>query len=252
MCDKCCVILAAGEGKRMNSEVPKVLVEVLSKPMLGWIVDSVNRSAIKDMCVVCGFKYEMVQEYLKNFYPNCENAVQDERKGTAHALMTAKSFLERHKGGEVLVLGGDSPFIDEKTILSAYKKHRQQVNSATVISSNVENPFGYGRIVRDENKNKVVAIVEENDATADEKAIKEINSGAYWFKVDDLLLHLFDISNDTANGEYYLTSIIKLFLDKRLRVDAFPAACPEIVLGANTPEQLENLNKIAKLKKLGR
>lgn len=230
----------------MNANIPKVLYNVLFKPMLGWVIDSVSKSKIEDICVVSGFKYEMVQKYIDSLNIQCENVVQNERKGTAHALMTAKHFLDCHRGGDVFVLGGDSPFIDEKTILEAYKVHKSQSNSATIVSSNVENPFGYGRIVRDFKENKVIAIVEEKDANENQKKICEINSGAYWFDVDDLLLKLFKISNNTSQNEYYLTSIIKLLLDEGLKVNAFTAISPEIVLGANTPTQLENLNKIAK------
>lgn len=246
MFSKCCVILAAGEGKRMNSDIPKVLYNVLFKPMLGWVTDSVSKSGIEDICIVSGFKYEMVKRYIDSLDISCENVIQNERKGTAHALMMAKSFLNDHRGGDVLVLGGDSPFIDEKTILEAYSVHKSQNNSATIVSSNVKDPFGYGRIVRDIEENKVTAIVEEKDANEEQKKICEINSGAYWFNINDLLLKLFDISNNTSQNEYYLTSIVKLLLEEGLKVNAFTAISQEIVLGANTPTQLERLNEIAR------
>ncbi len=242
----CCVILAAGEGKRMNSDVPKVLSEVLFKPMLGWIIDSVFKSNISDICVVKGFRHEMVQSYLESLSMRCESVIQKERKGTAHAVMTAKAFLEKHKGGDVLILGGDSPFIDKETILGSYQKHKDENNSATIVSAKVENPFGYGRIIRDSGSGPVIDIVEERDATAAQKATKEINSGVYWFKVNDILSKLFEINNNTAQNEYYLTSIIKLFIEEGYRVNAFDAKSPEVVLGANDLKQLEMLNLIAR------
>ena len=225
----CCIILAAGEGKRMNSNAPKVLSEVLFKPMLGWIIDAVHKSEIEDICIVKGFKHEMVQSFLDTLDFKCESVIQKERKGTAHAVMTAESFIKKHSGGDVLILGGDSPFIDKTTILESYKKHKLENNSATIVSSKVDNPFGYGRIVRDTFSGAVLDIVE-----------------AYWFKVDDLLLNLFNISNNTSQNEYYLTSIIKLFLEEKLKVAAFNANSAEVVLGANDLDQLENLNKIAR------
>ncbi len=244
--DTCCVILAAGEGKRMNSDVPKVLSEVLFKPMLGWIIDSVSKSNINDICVVKGFQHEMVQSYLYSLNVKCESVIQEERKGTAHAVMTAKTFLESHKGGDVLILGGDSPFIDKETILNSYKKHKSENNSATIVSAKVKNPFGYGRVIRTLDSGLVIDIVEERDASAQQKSTKEINSGVYWFKTDDILSKLFNIDNNTAQNEYYLTSIVKLFIKEGYKVNAFDAESPEIVLGANDLKQLEMLNQIAR------
>lgn len=246
MSDTCCIILAAGEGKRMNSDEPKVLSKVLFKPMLGWIIDAVSGSNIENICVVKGFKHEIVQKYLDSLDIKCESIIQTERKGTAHAVMTAKEFLESHKGSDVLILGGDSPFIDKETIINSYQIHKTEDNSATIISSKVDNPFGYGRIIRSTLDNTVIGIIEEKDADSKQRATKEINSGVYWFKIDDLLSKLFEIGNNTSQNEYYLTSIIKLFIEDGFKVNAFNAKSSEIVLGANDLRQLEYLNTIAK------
>ncbi len=252
MSNQCCIVLAAGEGRRMNTDVPKVLADVLFKPMLGWVLDAVSKSNVKDICVVEGFKHEVVQKYIESLDIKCESVIQTERKGTAHAVMTAENFLKKRSGGDVLVLGGDSPFIDRQTILDSYEQHKTDKNSATIISSKVENPFGYGRIVRNSPQNSVVAIVEESDASAGQKMINEINSGAYWFKIGDLLSQLFKISNNTSQQEFYLTSIVKLLIDQGFRVNAFEAETSDIVLGANDLLQLENLNRIARNKILDR
>lgn len=242
----CCVVLAAGEGKRMKSSIPKVLSSVLFEPMVGWVINSVMSSKIENICVVTGYKSELVKEYIKTIKGKIQTVVQHERKGTAHAVMTAISFLNKYRGKDVLILGGDAPFIDRQTITKAYKLHKNSNNSATIISSRLENPCGYGRIIRNNFDYNVEAIVEESDASFSQKSIKEINSGAYWFKIDDLLKYLSFVTDDTSQGEYYLTSIVKLMIDDGLRVDAFETSSPNVALGANDVCQLQNLNDIAR------
>lgn len=241
----CSVILAAGEGKRMKSGYPKVLSEVLFKSMIKWVIEAAQNSNIEDICVVTGFRHETVEEYLLNESINCETVIQHERKGTAHAVTMADSFLRKHSGGHVLILGGDSPFIDSNTVKQAYKLHISNKNAATVISAKLENPFGYGRIVRDNSTSIVTAIIEQKDADSKVKVINEVNSGAYWFDIDALLSVIYNISNDTAQGEYYLPDALKLLINKGMKIDAFAADSSEIVLGANDCSQLKELNRIA-------
>ncbi len=244
----CCVILAAGDGKRMKSNIPKVLSSVLFEPMLGWVINSVVRCDISNICVVTGFKHELVQEYLKSLGHSFESVMQSERKGTAHAVMTALPFLQKHAKGDVLVLNGDAPFIDKATITKAYKIHKNSNNSATIISSKLENPTGYGRIIRNSMDYDVEAIIEEQDASFSQRSIKEINSGAYWFKVSDLINHIGKISDATSQNEFYLTSMIKILIDSGYRVDAFETSSPDVALGANDTSQLQRLNEIARNK----
>jgi bifunctional UDP-N-acetylglucosamine pyrophosphorylase/glucosamine-1-phosphate N-acetyltransferase len=240
------LVLAAGEGKRMRSEAPKALCEILFKPMIGWVLDTVKDCGIKNTCVVVGHKNEVLKDYLKSQNYESEFAYQKERMGTAHAVMAADNFLQRYINGDVLILCGDSPFIDKNTVQEAYKLHSQKRNSATVITSVVENSFGYGRIVRNQCTQKVLAIVEEKDAFSDQKQIKEVNSGIYWFRVCDLMESLGDVSEQNAQREYYLTSIIKIFIEKNLKVSAYKSLSADIVLGANDCIQLQNLNEIAR------
>ena len=242
------MVLAAGEGKRMKSSIPKVLSSILFEPMVGWVINSVVNCNIKDICVVAGYRHELVQDYIKSLEYDLEVIIQKERKGTAHAVITAMPFLRQHSQGDVLILGGDSPFIDKKTITKAYKIHKNSNNAATIISSRLENPCGYGRIVRNNEDYNVEAIVEESDASFSQRSIKEINSGAYWFKVGELMNYLGKITNETHQGEYYLTSIIELMIDAGLRVDAFETTSSNVALGANDVCQLQKLNEIARNK----
>ena len=248
----CAVVLAAGEGKRMKSNRPKVLSEVLFKPMLGWVLDAVKASSVQDICCVAGFHHEEVETYLRQFYDGSSAqtsvscVLQQERRGTGHAVMMARTFLEAHRGGQVLVLNGDAPFVKAETIDAALQLHLHNGNAATVISAKVDNPFGYGRIVRNSQTHLLERIVEQKDADEATKAIHEINSGSYWFSVDSLLDVLSDITNSNAQGEYYLTDAIALLLRKRQKADAFLTDDSAAVLGANDCLQLAELNTIAR------
>lgn len=247
----CAVILAAGEGKRMKSNRPKVLSPVLFKPMLQWVIDSAHNARVGSICVVTGYMHEEVEKYLFDLNaggvsPGIEHVLQSERKGTGHAVMMAAPFLRRHRGGNVLVLNGDAPFVDAKIIGEALREHTENDNAVTVISAVLDDPTGYGRIVRSADTHLISAIVEQKDADPETLSICEINSGAYWFKVDDLLDILSFIKNDNKQGEYYLTDAVKLLIAHGKRADAFTTSDPSTVLGANDCVQLNSLNSIAR------
>lgn len=240
------IILAGGEGKRMKSDKPKTLSEVSGKPILEWVLGSVKKSGIDNICVVTGYKKEYIEEYLKALPYPVETTFQSERLGTGHAVMTARQFL-RKNAGDVIILNGDAPFMDVDTITSSLEQHRKSASSATVISAKVSDPTGYGRIVRDESGN-LKAIVEHKDADEKTLLIDEINSGGYWFDSNDLLSVLSEIKSDNKAGEYYLPDAIKLLLSKGKTVGAYAAKSADTVLGANDPQQLEELNEIAKIR----
>lgn len=141
MSEVCGIILAAGEGKRMKSNLPKVLSRVLDKPMLKWVIDAARGAGIEALCVVDGFKREEVERYLATLPEAYETAFQAERKGTAHAVMQARGFLERHRDGDVLILNGDAPFLDEETIRKAYRRHREGNHAVTLISAYLDDPL---------------------------------------------------------------------------------------------------------------
>ena len=246
MSENCAVILAAGEGTRMKSELPKALARVLFKPMLSWVADAVTGSGIDDLCIVAGYRHEKIEQYLNGAFPV---VLQTERLGTGHAVKSAIDFIQAHSGGSVLVLAGDAPLVDSLTIAGALKEHTDKNNGVTVISAILDDPHGYGRIVRDINGN-IEKIVEEKDATDNERTVKEINSGAYWFRCSLLIDALLKLTNNNAKGEYYLTDTIRIIKAGGSNAGVFAAASGDIVLGANTRLQLNELNEIARKREL--
>ncbi len=236
------IILAGGQGKRMKADMPKPMFKVLGEPMLEWVIKACEGAGTEKLCIVKGFMSEMIDEYLNGRY---ETVLQSERLGTGHAVMQAIPFLKENNGGNTLVLCGDAPFIDSDTIKNSLEMHINENNSVTVITAVSDNPKGYGRIVRGENG--ITSIVEEKDATAEQKLIKEINSGAYWFKTDELVEYLGELTTDNAQGEYYLTDTVYIALNKERRVNAYISENPDVVLGANDRKGLLELNTIARM-----
>lgn len=247
MAQRSAVILAGGEGKRMKSNKPKTMSMVLGRPMLKWILDSLQASGIADICVVTGYRRECIEEYLSSLPGKIETVYQSRRLGTGHAVMMAEEFLKQ-RGGDVVILNGDAPFMDAQTITGAYQQHDKTNSSATVISANVSDPNGYGRIVRDSATSALKAIVEQKDADEDTKKITEVNSGGYWFDTAALLSVLHKITADNNAAEYYLPDALKLLLEQGDTVGAFTALSSDTVLGANDPQQLNELNEIARKK----
>lgn len=239
----CAIILAGGEGKRMHSDKPKPMSLVLGKPMLEWVIAALRQAGIDDICVVKGYHKEYIEDYLETLPFPVESVYQQERRGTGHAVMTAKEFLRRHDGNAV-ILNGDAPFMTAGDIEQSLRQHTAAGCAATVISAVLDDAAGYGRIVRDAQGN-LWAIVEHKDADEATRSIKEVNSGAYWFDCRKLLGVLDKIKSDNAAGEYYLPDAIALLLQEGSTVGAYTAACSDAVLGANDPQQLEELNQIA-------
>ncbi len=232
-----CVVLAAGEGKRMHAPHSKVLCEVAFKPLLGWVIDAVRATGIRDICVVAS------SEDVKQAAEGCVIMEQHERLGTGHAVMCARDFLQ-NRGGHTLVLCGDAPFIDAESIVGALALHEQSGSAVTVISAMVENPAGYGRILREQGA--LAAIVEDSDCDAETRAIHEINAGAYWFNTEKLLTALDKIKPNNAQGEYYLTDAVAILLDAKESASCYTAANADIALGANRAADLLMLNDVAR------
>ena len=246
MSSNCVVILAGGEGTRMKSQKPKVMAEILFKPMIDRVIDAAKGAGIKDVCVVTGYRSEVLEAHLNG---RAATVKQEQRLGTGHAVMQATDFIKAHSGGNVLILAGDAPFMDSRTIREALDAHIQNRFIQTVISAKVDDPFGYGRIVRDKDGN-FTAIVEQASADVDTQKIREINSGAMWFDADTLCELLGKLNNNNSKGEYYLTDTVSIALSMGLRVGAFAADNADAVLGANTRLQLNELNEILRKKTL--
>ena len=215
------VILAGGQGKRMKAPIPKPMFKVLGEPMLEWVLGACEEAKLSRICVVTGYEAEQITAYLGN---RCETAFQAERLGTGHAVMQALPFLNADTDGNTLVLCGDAPFIDGETIADSLAQHIAEKNAVTVITAKVAEPFGYGRILRTENG--IAGIVEEKDATEEQRKITEINSGCYWFRTPDLIGLLGKITNKNKQNEYYLTDTIAIALADGLRAGAFVLLAP--------------------------
>ena len=237
----CAVILAGGQGKRMKSELPKPMFEVLGEPMLEWVMTACKDAGVNDMCVVTGYNAPVIEDYLDG---RCDTVFQPQRMGTGHAVMMAVDWLKERPDSNVFIVCGDSPFIDSETITAALKQHTEQDNAVTIITAKVDNPKGYGRMLR--GKNGVTGIVEEKDATDEQKAIREITSGAYWFKTKQLLEALNEIKPNNSQGEYYLTDSVYILISHGFRADAYIAPNPNVVLGANDRRGLLMLNNTAR------
>ncbi len=241
---QCAVILAAGDGTRMKSARPKVMCEVLEHPMLGWVLDSVAEAGFRpeDVGTVVGNGARLVREYLsgRGF---SQTFLQEERRGTGHAVMQALPLIEQSES--VLILCGDAPFIDPETIRSSLEMHKKQKNDVTVVSAELENPFGYGRIVRGAD-GEFSAIVEQKDCTEEQKKIAEINSGVYWFEGKALAKALPKLTTGNASGEYYLTDTVEILRAGGGKAGVFRAANPDIVRGANSRADLLALNDTAR------
>lgn len=240
---KCAIILAGGKGTRMKSNDPKVMCEVIFEPMISYVIKAVKEAGVEDICVITGFRNEVVEEYLSKAYPDVKTALQMPQLGTGHAVMQAREFIEGHMNDEILILNGDGPLMDADTINKAYAYHTENENAITLVSAIFDGTDGFGRIKRDEN-GKLLCIVEHKDATPEERLIKEGNAGVYWFNGADLIYALDNISNDNVQNEYYLTDSLEILIAKGENAGAYVCENAEAVLGANDRKQLNDLNNI--------
>ncbi|MGI1691589.1 bifunctional UDP-N-acetylglucosamine diphosphorylase/glucosamine-1-phosphate N-acetyltransferase GlmU [Thermoanaerobacter uzonensis] len=231
------LILAAGLGKRMKSKHPKVVHKICGRTMIEWVVNAAKDVGSNDIVVVVGHKAEEVKEVLKE---RVKYAYQQTQLGTGHAVMMARDLLPEQ--GNVLILTGDTPLITSQTLKSLVKFHVEEGNSVTILSSVVEDPSGYGRIIRDESGN-VIKIVEDKDATEKEKSIHEINSAMYVMDISKLKKALRMITNNNAQGEYYLTDAVEIIKKMGGKIGAFTASAEEI-MGVNSRIQLSDAERV--------
>jgi bifunctional UDP-N-acetylglucosamine pyrophosphorylase/glucosamine-1-phosphate N-acetyltransferase len=233
------VVLAAGEGKRMKSRKAKVLHKVCGTPLVEWVYQSVISAGVDEVVLVVGHKADEVKGYMKD---KVSYAFQKEQLGTGHAVMQAEDFLNG-KSGNVLILCADTPLISSETIRKTIEFHKESGNSATIITADLDNPAGYGRIARNED-GRVLKIVEDRDADEKEKNIKEINSGMYCFEMVALGDALKELDNSNSQAEYYLTDTIEIMIDKGLRVGAVKVEEQSDILGINDRIQLSKAESI--------
>ncbi|MBA1334634.1 MAG: N-acetylglucosamine-1-phosphate uridyltransferase / Glucosamine-1-phosphate N-acetyltransferase [Firmicutes bacterium] len=227
------IILAAGEGTRMKSSLPKVLHKVCGKEMIGHVVDAVRETGVTQTIVVIGYKGEMVKEVLGK---EVETAYQEKQLGTGHAVKVALPALSE-SCDTVIVLYGDTPLVRPSTIKALIAYHNKGGYGATVLTVKVSNPQGYGRIIRDAGGH-ITGIVEERDATPEQKGIEEINSGIYCFDRRCLVEGIQSLRNDNAQGEYYLTDIVEFFKNRGIIIGGFTGQDPEEIKGVNDKYQL--------------
>lgn len=244
------VIMAGGSSTLLKSAFSPVLAKVLGRPMISSVTEAALLAGIEKFAVIVPSGDTQIRALIKKDFPEAdiEFFEQTSPLGTANAVLTAEKAIEEAVGGNVLILNGDTPFIDASTINSAYIQHIEMNNSATVITATVSKPFGYGRIIRDENEH-LAGIVEESDADSITKKITEISSGTYWFKANVLLPALKNLS-PRANGHFNLVDVISDVIKSEMRADTYFAPNSDIILGANDRLQLMELNEYAKMQSI--
>ncbi|MDU1909633.1 bifunctional UDP-N-acetylglucosamine diphosphorylase/glucosamine-1-phosphate N-acetyltransferase GlmU [Fusobacterium sp.] len=237
------LILAAGKGTRMKSELPKVIHKVNGIPMISKIIKVLEVLKPEENILILGHKKE---EVLKVVGENADYVVQIEQLGTGHAVLQAKDKLKDYDG-DIMVLCGDTPLLREKTLEELYKFHKETNSVTTILTSIYNNPFGYGRIVKE--NGLVKAIVEEKEADDEVKKIKEVNAGVYCFKGKELFEALSKINNNNEKGEYYLTDVIGIQVKEGKQVQGYILNDNIEILGVNSKVELAQASKVLRDRK---
>jgi bifunctional UDP-N-acetylglucosamine pyrophosphorylase / glucosamine-1-phosphate N-acetyltransferase len=249
------IIMAAGKGTRMKSDLPKVVHPVGGRPMVCAVVDAARAVGCRKIIVVVGYKQELVREALAG-YDGLEFAVQAEQLGTGHAVQQAQPMYRSElaaassstgpaspAGHDVLVLCGDGPLIRPATLTAILDIHRKKNAAATLATSVIDDPAGYGRVTRDA-AGRFLGIVEQKNATPEQRAIREVNPSYYCFEARALFETLARVKRNELSGEYYITDVFGLLLKDGRRVEVIDAVPPEDVLSINTLEDLAMVDGI--------
>jgi UDP-N-acetylglucosamine pyrophosphorylase len=241
--DFAAVIMAAGKGTRMkNPNLAKVMYELNGKPMIHYVVDLAYGLRASRVIVIVGYQREVVTEYVRRSHPDVECVVQDQQLGTGHAVMQAEGALKGFSG-MVLVLSGDVPLLTVQTMHKFIRHHEDTRAFASILTAELEDPTGYGRIIRNSD-GSVQKIVEHKDASAAELEIKEINSGIYVFDKEKLFEGLNHIGTHNVQQEYYLTDVFEYFWKHHWKVSALKAPHIDEIRGVNTVQQLEEARAV--------
>lgn len=228
------LVLAAGEGTRMRSSMAKVLHTLRGRSMILHVVNAVRTISPQRIIIVVGHQAEAVRKELDG--ERVEFVLQRERLGTAHAVLTAEPVLEGFDG-TLLVLNGDTPLITAETLRGLVSFHRRSGAAATVLSAELDDPTGYGRVIRD-GGGELLRIVEHKDATAEERTVREINSGIFCFECDDLFPALRKVGRRNVQGEYYITDVMDILRREGKRTAVFRCNDTDRVIGINDIDQL--------------
>ncbi len=243
---KVAVILAAGKGKRMKSDIPKVLHRILGKPMVEYVIENSRKAGFEKIILIVGHKYQQVMDELKD--ADVEFVVQHKQLGTGDAVLTAKPKLANFEG-TILVLAGDMPLVSADTIIKLTNTHRRRSAAATVLTVKLPDPTGYGRIVRN-SEGAFIGITEHRDADEETRRIDEVNTGIICFDSAKLFEVLPLLSNDNDQREYYLTDCISLLVNRGETVEALVAENYLEGEGINSIEQLKEVEDILREKSI--
>ncbi len=235
------VVLAAGKGTRMGSDLPKVVHEAAGKPLVRWVVDALREAGIDEVIVVVGHRAELVEACLTDA-PGVAFALQREQRGTGDAVAAAADQIEQRiaggdRGRPVVIVCGDSPMLRPESVRGLLERFASERAACLLGTAVTADPQGLGRIVRD-TAGRFQRIVEQKDASPEERAIREVNMSTYVFAADALLRALSRLDNANASGEYYLTDCPGILLAEGCVVDAVACLAPSESLSVNTPEQL--------------
>ena len=242
------VVLAAGKGERMQTELPKVMHEACGRPLVHWVVDAVHSKEIdaQPVVLVVGEGRELVESSWSERPDWLQFVEQEEQLGTGHAVDMAREIFpdeSTRTNTDIFVLCGDGPLIRSSTLEALRKRHEETGAAATIATGTLEDPEGYGRVQRNAD-GSFDRIVEQKDATPEQLSIKEVNPSYYLFRADALFDRTSRLGNDNAKGEYYITDIFELMKAEGLRVEIVEAVPPDDVLSINNPEQLAVVEKI--------
>jgi len=232
------IILAAGKGTRMKSDLPKVLHDVAGKPMVQWVVDAVKSAGATRVILVIGHAADLVEDAISDV----EFVLQEPQLGTGHAVLVCKDALSDFDGN-IVVLGGDGPLLRAETIDKMVSLQESVQATATLATSTIPNPTGYGRIVRDQD-NRFVEIVEQKNATEAQLEIHEVYPSYAIFKSQDLWSCLDELQPNDVTNEYYFTEVPQMLLEKGCAIEIINTVAPEDILSINTPEQLAEVETV--------